>query len=139
LGLALLAASWVGYGPLVKWWKTRQAVSIFQEALQAARSIESEVSRSEALGKVAEAMARAGREQEAADVFQEALQIAQGIESKVSRSEALGKVAEAMARAGRFHDSLQIARGIEDAGVRARVLAKLAEVVLGMHEEEKKP
>lgn len=87
LGLGLAAASWVGYEPVVKWWKTRQGVSILQEALQVARGIAGEGRRSEALRDVAEAMAQAGK-------FEEALQVAQGIEDARTRAEALVKLAE---------------------------------------------
>ncbi|MGQ9518997.1 MAG: hypothetical protein ACUVTP_02745, partial [Candidatus Fervidibacter sp.] len=111
--------------------ETPDPISILNEALQVAKSIDDAVLRLEALRYVASEMAKAGQ-------FEQALQIAKNIKYADERLEALNAVAVEMVKEGMkeqaksvFQQALQTAKSIEDAWERSEALVKLAVAMLG--------
>jgi len=101
---------------------TQQAQEAFHQALQTAEAIEEARERAEALGAIAEAMARTGMTQQAQEAFHQALQTAEAIEEAGKRAKALRAIAEAMARTGEAEG----AAGIMEREIGARERGLLA-------------
>lgn len=76
------------------------AISLLNEALQTAKDIESAFDRSEALGIVAEGMAKAGMKEQAKSVFEQALKTARWIKRRDDRAWALMDISIKMAKVG---------------------------------------
>ncbi|MEM3895872.1 MAG: protein kinase [Archaeoglobaceae archaeon] len=103
---------------------------IFDEALEAARSISDEEGRSSALGSVARALAKAGR-------FDKALKIARDISDSIVRYEVLKEVVGALlAKAKRFDEALKIARSLSDEKDRSWALIGVAEALAEVERSE---
>jgi tetratricopeptide (TPR) repeat protein len=95
---------------------------MWEQALQTAAAIEEARERAEALGAIAEAMARTGMTQQAQEAFHQALRTAEAIEEAWKRALALGAIAEAMAKTGEAEG----AAGIMEREIGARERGLLA-------------
>jgi hypothetical protein len=111
-------------GEVAAGWASR---GLFEQALNVAEGIQEAGKRAEALGAIAEAMARAGMTQQA--LWEQALQTAKAIEGAWERAEALGAIAEAMASAGMWEQALRTAEAIEEPRERAEALRAIAEAM----------
>jgi hypothetical protein len=116
-------------GKVAAGWASR---GLFDRALNVAEGIRE--AGEEALGAIAEAMARAGMISRPRK--HQALRTAEAIEGALERAWALGAIAEAMARAGMtqqaqeaFHQALRTAEAIEEAWERASALGAIAEAM----------
>jgi tetratricopeptide (TPR) repeat protein len=99
---------------------TQQA--LWEQALRTAEAIKGAWKRAEALGAIAEAMARTGMTQQAQEAFHQALRTAEAIQGAWERAEALGAIAEAMAKTGEAEG----AAGIMEREIGARERGLLA-------------
>jgi tetratricopeptide (TPR) repeat protein len=120
-------------GKVAAGWASR---GLFEQALNVAEGIQEAGERAEALGAIAEAMARAGMTQQAQEAFHQALQMAEAIQRPLEQAWALRAIAEAMARAGMtqqaqeaLHQALQTAKAIEGPLGRASALRAIAEAM----------
>ncbi len=109
-------------------------LSVLNDALRAAREIESARPRTRALCEIAGAQVEAREVTEATRTFQQTLQAAREIHSAWARAEALREIAAAQAKAGQHEQAFQSAWDIEDADERARAAAAIASVLLASSE-----
>jgi tetratricopeptide (TPR) repeat protein len=122
-------------GEVAAGWASR---GLFDRALNVAEGIQEARERAEALGAIAEAMARTGMIQQAQEAFHQALRTAEAIERARGRAWALMAIAEAMARAGMWEQALRTAEAIEEETLmRAWALRAIAEAMAraGMWEQ----
>jgi tetratricopeptide (TPR) repeat protein len=98
----------------------------FKQALDAARSIDSDVSRRRVLSELASALARVGSFDQTQPLFEPVLDAARSIERDKSRVEAVSEVASALAEASSIDWAFDIAQSIDSGQVRAETFIDIS-------------